>query len=145
MALQSNPSDWENGNSAPSDFTADAVVEVLSNADADEVNRIKGADDRETVQSAAGDRLDALGNADENPDANDDVPGPGDPNEENSSVADNQEAADENRDMDSDDYDPFTDPDLDSVLAQIVSDERAGGNGESPTLEAVKEAKNSSK
>ena len=50
-----------------------------------------------------------------------------------------------------DDYDPFNDPDLNSVLAQIVAAELEGSKkgkskkGKSPTLEAVKQAKKEAK
>jgi hypothetical protein len=116
--LQSDPSEWKTGESDPKDFTAEAVVEVLKNADDDERKRVQSADERETVKNF-------------------------DPNaEEDSDDGTVKEVDyDDLPDYKDEAYDPLQDPSVpSSVIAENVATELKVLDGKSPTLNACREA-----
>ena len=131
MALKSDPSEWQVGESSPDDFTADAVVEVVNNEDTsdEEVQRIADADDRQTVQDAVAARNDDSGSDEEE-----------ETSDSSDYVGDEEWAEDAGVD---DDYNPYKDPDVPSTfIAQQIATELQ--SGESPTLNAIREGKEDS-
>jgi hypothetical protein len=163
MSLQSDPSEWKVGESNPSEFEADAVVEVLKTTDKVETERIgdaefngEGAKKRVSVGQAASERASDLAEEeDPNPPApdekNDD---PDDEDGQNTKPSDakyngftdptpttteDDENSSERVSEDDENYDPSQDPAVgSSVLADIIRVELQ--SGDSPTLEACKQA-----
>jgi hypothetical protein len=125
--LNSNPSDWVVGESDPSDFTADAVAEALKDASDEEKQRVaeaEGDDGRKGVLSATEEADDSDESKSDSEDKEDD------------GVVDYSklDPSDEN-------YTPYQDPAVgSSVLADVIVNELAGGDGKSPTLDACREA-----
>lgn len=147
--LNSNASEWETGESNPGDFTADAVVEVLSNADDEEKSRVKEleeqGEERSTVLEAA--------SGEDSGDGGDQPEPKGAPTQEAHNEAlkkpmsergdgEGSEAVEDMSKLDPTDprYNPYHDPAIgSSTLADDVVRELRGSD-KSPTLEACREA-----
>lgn len=135
MSLQSKASEWKSGESDPSEFTAEAVADVVSDEKTsdEEVSRIAGADDRQTVQNAVEARS---GSGDESDsESSDSEPG----------VSPDYAKADDTPIEELDIDEILGDTKVDSsVLRETILLETAGG-GESPTLDAIREAQDNAK
>lgn len=135
MSLQSKASEWKSGESDPSEFTAEAVADVVSDEKTsdEEVSRIGAADDRQTVQNAVEARS---GSGDESDsESSDSEPG----------VSPDYAKADDTPIEELDIDEILGDTKVDSsVLRETILLETAGG-GESPTLDAIREAQDNAK
>lgn len=138
MSLQSKASEWKSGESDPSEFTAEAVADVVSDEKTsdEEVSRIAGADDRQTVQNAVEARSSSAdeGNKSDS-ESSDSEPG----------VSPDYAKADDTPIEELDIDEILGDTKVDSsVLRETILLETAGG-GESPTLDAIREAQDNAK